>query len=317
MTTRGALLTTHSDGNPLVVALREIGQEVIQCDYRNAVTHLPDCIGYYGNLFSEIKSPLAFMSMRLALTKKNIPYVFWNRDAPWHVGIKPIYRYLLHAMKPVDIYLAHSMQNSVWFTRGTPYYFPNAARRNYCQATLSPAFSDPEEWQYDVSFFGAIGNERRANCLHRKTFLDAVRTRLEQIGVTARWRIVDTVHEPLTLEQQIELIRSTRINLNFGAMCDLPGNPSWGMPERVFGIPAAGGFLLTDWRKSIPETFPNDSCDHFETPNECADKIAYYLNKPDELRTRAKQLQEDILTHHTYAARARQLVDLLTEFRRL
>ncbi len=317
MTSKGPLLTAHADSNPLVAALREIGQEVIQCDYHQFESLLPGCIGYYGNLFSEIKRPSTFVAMRRALTRQSIPYIFWNRDAPWHVGIKPHYRYLLQAMKPVDLYLAHSIQDAGWFTRGEPHYFPNAARRSYCQATLSPAFAKPELWRYDISFFGAIGNEKRTNCLHRKIFLDTVRSHLEQRGIVTRWRIIDTIHEPLTEVQQLELIRTTRINLNFGAMCDLPGNPSWGMPERVFGIPAAGGFLLTDWRESIPDTFPDDSCDHFRTPSECVEKIIHYLGNPEIMCARGKRLHTEVLAHNTYEVRAKQLMDLLNRFSRV
>lgn len=314
MTGDGPLLTTYSDRNPLVIALRETGREVIQCSYDEVRKRLPDCIGYYGNLFSEIKRPFAFLWLKRALAEHGIPYVFWNRDAPWHVGIKPYNRLVLKTLKPVDIYLAHSMQDADWFTQGTPTYFPNAARSSYCQPTPSPAFADPSLWRYDISFFGAIGNEKRPNCLRRKGFLQTIRDGLEGRGVAARWRIVDTIQEPLSVEQQLELIRSSRINLNFGAMCDLPGNPSWGMPERVFGIPAAGGFLLTDWRESIPDTFPDDSCDYFRTPDECMEKITHYLGNPEALRARAERLHAEVLAHHTYAARVEQLVGLLNRF---
>lgn len=307
------LLTTHKDGNPLVSAMRKAGIKVIQYDFPKIPTYLPSCIGYYGNIFSEIKYPFAFMRLNRALARHGIPYIFWNRDAPWNVGMKLHSSLFLRLLKPVDIYLAHSMQDANWFTRGTPHYFPNAAQSDYCQPALSPNFSDGDQWRYDISFFGMIGNPKRTNCLRRKTFLDNVRKILERRGVTARWRVVDTAHEHLSVAQQLELIRSTRINLNFVAMCDLPGNSSWGMPERVFGIPAAGGFLLTDWRESIPKTFPDGSCDYFRTQEECADKIVYYLSHPDPLRRQAERLHSIVLDQHTYSVRAQHLIALLRQ----
>ena len=117
--------------------------------------------------------------------------------------------------------------------------------------------------------------------------------------------------ESLTADQQIELIQASKINLNYGAMCDLPGNPSWGLPERVFGIPAAGGFLLTDWRESVPDTFPDGHLDNFRDATDCAGKIRHYLNRFGELRDRAEALHAQVLTHHTYANRAVQLINLL------
>jgi len=308
----GFLLTFHSERNPLVVSLREAGMEVVCIDdFRIARNRLDGCVAYYGNVFTEIKHPLAFISLLKALHRRAIPYVFWNRDAPWNVGIKKHREWLLHLLKPVDIYLTHSLQMAHLFSRNPAIYFPNAAQRAYCAEGDLADLRIPSHYRYDVTFIGAVGNLKRHNCRERAAFLRAVQAGLQARSSNARFRIVDTVHENLSVEEQLALIRTSKVNLNFGAMCDLPGNPSWGLPERVFGIPATGGFLLTDWRQAIPTTFPDDSCDFFHDAEECVGKILYYLPRFDLLRARAEKLHTQVLAGHTYAIRARQLVELL------
>ena len=306
------LLTFHSPNNPLVVALRAAGSEVVCVDdFRAARGQLDGCSAYYGNLFTEIKFPAAFLRLLGALRRRGIPYVFWNRDAPWNVGMKRRRQWLLRLLKPADLYLAHSLQSAQWFSRNEAVYFPNAARPEYCAGTDLPSLRDPASYRHDVCFVGALGNANRRACRERLAFLGALQDKLRARGEALRVCIVDTVARQVGVDEQLALIRGSKINLNYGAMCDLPGNPSWGLPERAFGIPAAGGFLLTDWRRSIPQTFAEGSCDFFRDADGCAQKIAHYVRRFDELRARAESLHRQVLEQHTYGVRARRLLELL------
>ena len=306
------LLTFHSPTNPLVAALRAAGREVVCVeDFRDAHERLQGCSAYYGNLFTELRFPAAFLRLRAALRRRGIPYVFWNRDAPWNVGMTRPRQWLLRMLKPVDLYLTHSMQRAEWFSRNEAVYFPNAARPEYCSHTDLPALRDPASYHHDVCFVGTLGNAKRRACRERLAFLGALQDRMKARAETLRLCIVDTVARQAGVDEQLALIRGSKINLNYGAMCDLPDNPSWGLPERAFGIPAAGGFLLTDWRRTIPETFAEGSCDFFRDAEDCANKIAHYLRRFDELRTRAESLHRQVLDQHTYGVRASRLLELL------
>jgi len=306
------LLTFHSPTNPLVAALRAAGREVVCVeDFRAARERLQGCSAYYGNLFTELKFPAAFLRLLAAMRGRGIPYVFWNRDAPWNVGMTRPRQWLLRMLKPVDLYLTHSAQSAQWFSRAKPVYFPNAARPEYYADTDLPALRDSASYQHDVCFVGTLGNAKRRACRERLAFLGALQDKLRAQGETPRVCIVDTVARQVGIDEQLALIRGSKINLNYGAMCDLPGNPSWGLPERAFGIPAAGGFLLTDWRRAIPETFAEGSCDFFRDAQDCANKIAHYLRRFDALRTRAEDLHRQVLDQHTYDVRARRLLELL------
>ncbi|MGE5490541.1 MAG: glycosyltransferase [Actinomycetota bacterium] len=310
------IITTHSDGNPLVVGLRSIGVRVDRVSWTEMPGHrdFDGCIGFYGNLFTEIKNLPVFVTLKHRLARLGIPYVFWNRDAPWNVGMKLHRRLAVQWLKPVDIYLAHSLQDARWFS-GNCHYFPNAAQRPYYAGTRIEEMRVEDAYEADVCFFGALGNLKRRGCRERVEFFGEVERRVKALLPTARFRIVDTVHQGLGLEEQLHLIRTSKINLNFGAMCDLPGNPSWGMPERVFGIPAAGGFLLTDYRQAIPDTFTDGACDYFLEAEDCAAKIVSGLASFSTLRARAEEMYRQVVAQHTYEVRANQLLDLLGLYR--
>lgn len=310
------IVTTHSESNPLIVALRANGVEVERIDWNRVhdFRGLDDCLGFYGNLFQEIKNLPKLISLRTNLRKRQVPYIFWNRDAPWNVGMKTHRRLAVRWLRIVDIYLAHSLQDSHIFSNNS-YYFPNAASRAYYSDTNLDLLRNEALYENDVSFFGAIGNVKRRGCRERVGFFSEVERRVKREMPSARFKIVDTVHRAIGLEEQLHLIRTSKINLNFGAMCDLPGHSSWGMPERVFGIPAAGGFLLTDFRRSIPETFANDACDYFSDAEDCAKKILSSLSSFKLLRERAEEMHRQVITSHTYEKRAAKLMELILRHR--
>ena len=310
----GFLYTTHALHNPLLEALIAQGHEVRQVAFGTTLTHLSRCMGFYGNLFDEIKHWRKLADLKHQLRAHGVPYIFWNRDAPWNTGMRLKNRLAMQWLKPVDIYLAHSMQTHQWFG-GEAHDFPNATQAAYYVETDLQALRDESTYQYDVSFFGSVGNIKDNNARVRQQFLKTLEYLLNAAHPSIRFKVIDTAQRPLSLSNQLALIRSSKINLNYGAMCDLPGNRSWGLPERVFGIPAAGGYLLTDDRQSIPETFPAGLCDTFATPEECAHKIALALANFHMTRTRAEQLHRYVLSNHTYSHRAQTFINLLQSYR--
>lgn len=312
--TQQFLYTTHSSRNPLLQALVGQGVEVRHVTFGKALADLPACLGFYGNLFDEIKQWRRLAALKGQLRAHNVPYVFWNRDAPWNTGMKFKNRLVLQWLKPLDIYLAHSMQKQQWFGCNS-HYFPNAAQPAYYEDTDLQALRNESTYKYDVSFFGSVGNAKDAAARARQQFLETLERLLKAAIPAIRFKVIDTAHQPLSLSEQLALIRTTKINLNYGAMCDLPGNPSWGLPERVFGIPAAGGYVLTDHRQSIAQTFPRIECDSFSTLEQCAQQIDIMLNDFATLRTQAEQLHQEVLATHTYSHRAQTLMMLLQNYR--
>src|SRR5688572_28297710 len=264
---------------------------------------------YMGNFFEEIKTPFAFARLRRALAREGTPYVWWNRDAPWNCAIKPWRKVLVRWARPADIHLAHSLQSVELF--GEPVtYFPNAAetdRYNMAGSSLE-SLRNPAAYRYPVSFIGTVNPNFRM-VRERIEFLAALGARLEGEGV--KLHVCDTsIGSTLSLAEQVSIIQTSRINLNVGAVCDKRVR-SWGMPERCFGISSCGGFLLCDERKHGADTFPADTWTQFADAEEAVAQIKFYLAHFDATRDKAERLHRFVLEHHTYAARARQLLALV------
>lgn len=307
----GFILTTHDDHNPLLQALRVDGVDVRSVHWGNlSPEDLVGCKGFYGNLFDEIKHWPLFIAKRKMLRRAHVPYIFWNRDAPWNVGIKRRNAWFLKQTKPVDIYLAHSLQGAADFG-GRAYDFPNAAQPAYYESTNLDELNDETSYKYDVSFFGSAALGKDRNSLARHQFLSALQDQLATHKPGIRFKWINTAEQPMPVADQLSLIRTSKINLNLGAMCDLPGNPSWGVPERVFGIPAAGGYLMTDQRKNLGALFPDSRYCQFQDMHQAMAAIRTILADFVTMRSQAELMYKCVLQQHTYHHRAAKLESLL------
>ena len=84
--------------------------------------------------------------------------------------------------------------------------------------------------------------------------------------------------------------------------------------QRVFDVPAAEGFLLTDYRPGLEKIFEQDKeVVFYETTQDLEEKARYYMAHP-EMRVRiARRAHERVLLDHTYTHRARELIALLAK----
>lgn len=307
----GFILTTHDDHNPLLQALRAEDVDVRSIDWQRLTqSNLEGCQAFYGNLFDEIKCWPLFIAKRRLLRQAGIPYVFWNRDAPWNVGIKARNYWFLKRLQPVDIYLAHSLQGAEDFG-GASFDFPNAAQPAYYVSTRLDALNDESAYQFDVSFYGSAALGKDRNSRERAMFLAALQDRLRVENPCIRFKLINTADQPMSIADQLALIRTSKINLNLGAMCDLPGNPSWGLPERVFGIPAAGGFLMTEQRKNLHHLFPEGGYVEFANFNDALKQIQLALSNFGSTRVAAERLHKQILGKHTYTCRSKEFIKII------
>lgn len=99
----------------------------------------------------------------------------------------------------------------------------------------------------------------------------------------------------------------SRINVNvFHEQCVDSTN------SRVYDVLAAGGFLLTEYRPQLEKEF--DIGRHlavFRTAAEARDKAMYYLGHPKEREAIAREGQSHVLAEHTFAHRARKVMELV------
>jgi spore maturation protein CgeB len=107
-----------------------------------------------------------------------------------------------------------------------------------------------------------------------------------------------------------EIFNRSRINLNIHNWF---GQGS-AMNLRLFEVPAAGGFLLTDWVDEIAGTYQDGrhiAC--WRNVAELRDKIAYYLAHEAERLAIAQAGREHFLLHHSYATQAKFFLDTIYE----
>lgn len=79
--------------------------------------------------------------------------------------------------------------------------------------------------------------------------------------------------------------------------------------QRVFDVPACGGFVLTDRREELFELFEPDSevaC--FDSPGDVADQVARWLDDPEGRAAVSERARKRILAEHTYEHRLRKLM---------
>ena len=119
----------------------------------------------------------------------------------------------------------------------------------------------------------------------------------------------------MSVEEQLALIQTSRINLNFGAACDYGTPILSGLPERCYGIPACGGFLLCDKRTHVRDDFTiGENWAEFDGIDDCVEKIKYWLAHFDAARDLAERCHAHVMAHHTYAHRAARLYQALLDW---
>ncbi len=103
-----------------------------------------------------------------------------------------------------------------------------------------------------------------------------------------------------TDEERAGIYRNSRINLHF-----TPRSVQTGIPQQVFDIMEAGGFVLTNFQMDIPDYFViGEQLETFTSENELLEKIQYYLEHEEERARIALAGQQAVREYHSYKQRA-------------
>ncbi|MEJ5330588.1 MAG: glycosyltransferase [Desulfobaccales bacterium] len=79
--------------------------------------------------------------------------------------------------------------------------------------------------------------------------------------------------------------------------------------QRVFDVPAAGGFLLTDFREQLAEVLePGREVICYRRPEEIPELVRFYLRHPAERRRLAQAARKRVLSEHTYRHRVQTML---------
>lgn len=270
-------------------------------------------LGVYTWFYESLRHPLRVWKMRRTLRRLGVPLFAWNQDAPHYLNYTLLRRRwkleLASWMRPFDLYLTHTLVDSKRTFGDSSVYFPNAAdteRYHLHGKTLAELRSQP--YDYDVSFFGAMDGVRYKEMRPRQEFFAALGDRLRAKGIRFLFREASD----MSPAEQADLIQRTRINLNYGASCEYGAPVASGLPERCYGIPACGGFLLCDKRTHARDDFtPGENWAEFDGLDDCVAKIEYWLANFAAARTLAERCHAHVMARHTYAHRAESLYRLL------
>lgn len=300
---------------PLLQNLEDTGLELAHEHWHPTPELLEKSLACFIWFYDALRHPLKVFVLRQRLHKHGVPLIAWNRDAPHYLNRKAWRLNLLNHFRLFDIYATHTLIDDKRQFANLQLFLPNAANPKLYnlrgpEKEIFNHLRQTENYQYDVSFFGGMDGQRHKEDLERQHFFEALGQRLEQLGISCLF--VDTGNEGMPIERQIEIIQKSRINLSYGARCEYLSPVASGLPERFFGIPACGGFLLGDKRTHTKDNFePEVHMSEFSDLEECISKIQYYLEHFDHIRDMAEKAYYHVIAHHTYKNRADKLVSAI------
>ena len=306
------LLNYREKNERLEEALQSLGHIVIYnlWGVKEILTHKVDAVIFE---FKQIlKEEWRFISLALRLKKYGLPMVTWCLDLPNFMAS----RWKLAGINKtglLDIFASHSLQG-LSSTKMKVLYLPNAAwvsKYNLRKTTLED-LRNPDLYENDIIFLGNIDSKKYPEHRERTEFLYSLEKFLNDHKIS--YRFLDSRF--LDYDAQVELIQKSKININVGCAADTAAEKSWGLPERCYGIPACGGFLLSDERLHAKEDFvEGEEIIMFKDLEDCLKKIKYYLNAHGERRRIAENAHRKVLAYHTYLHRATKLVNTIKEFK--
>ena len=266
------------------------------------------------DFYEGVRHPLRALRLKAALRRWGAPLIGVDRDAPWHKGVRRRRLWLFDLLGVLDIYATHSLQNVRPFAP-TVLYFPNGAwtSRYHLGAVTLEDLRRPDGYRYDVSFLGNLDGARYPEHRPRVEFLAHLEEQLRPQGIRCLFRDSGG----MTAEEQVEIIQRSRINLNYGAACDHGQEKSWGLAERCYGVPACGGFLLSDERRHAGQDFDlSTEWAAYRDLEDCVARIRHYLGHFEEARAIAEAAHRRVLRDHGYERRAARLLAAVNAWRK-
>ncbi|MDX1666096.1 MAG: glycosyltransferase [Saprospiraceae bacterium] len=160
--------------------------------------------------------------------------------------------------------------------------------------------------KYELSFVGGMGTE---NFLRRTLFFNEIAKRTNFIWWGYWWKygddgrrfsdfpaLVDSFQGPTSGLEMYQIYKDSMINLN-DYVDTADGR---GFNQRMFEVMGAGGFLLTRQAPNFEKDFPPDIFITYTGPEDCIDKISYFLNHEKEREEIAAAGQQFVIERYDY-----------------
>jgi spore maturation protein CgeB len=160
---------------------------------------------------------------------------------------------------------------------------------------------DDEQKKYPISFVGTFYPSRYGLLRHLGEFRDKTYI-FGRLWMLRPVKVLPSVYG----EDYVEVINQSLVNLNIHHPKDIEADAP---NMRVFELAGCGGFQITDRISSIKQLFAPDVVESYSSVSELKEKLRYYLDAPAEATEKGIKAREDCVRHHTYAQRAKFMLD--------
>lgn len=313
MNRKRVILNFRKGFPPLREAFETLGYGVVDNAWEPEPELLSDTAACVINLYEGARAPWRSLMLKRRLRAAEVPLVGIDRDAPWHMGLRRRRMWVFSQLRVLNLYATHTLQPT-WHLAPRVHYHANAvwARNFNLHGRTLEEMRNPEFFRYDVSFVGNLDGVRYREHAERQRFFSALEERLRPLGLRVLFRHSDAVPE----EEQIEIIQRSVINLTYRSSCDHGGTLSWGLPERCYGVPARGGFVLSDHRRHAADDFDLErEWAEYSDLEDCVAKIRFYLAHFPQTREIAEAAHARVMGQHTYEHRVAKLMEVVASSR--
>lgn len=297
-------------------AFQNLGYEVADVGDQPTPEQLQRAVLCFTYVYSGVRAPWSALKLKRHLKRAGVPLIGIDRDGPWHMGRLVRQLRLFAWLKVLDIYAPHTLQPTYRFASQVIYNANAVWVKNFnLHGRTLEEMRDPAFFRWDVSFVGNMSGERYKEHADRQQFFEALKPRLEALGLRVLFRSSGGMSEV----EQIEVIQRSIINLNYRSSCDHRSRAgvsmSWGLPERCYGVPARGGFMLSDERRHAADDFAPGEWASYRDFEDCIARIQYFLAHFAEARAIAEAAQARVMRDHTYERRAERLLAVAAQWR--
>lgn len=166
-----------------------------------------------------------------------------------------------------------------------------------------------EGFYYEAAFLSRVlANRERVNILNNLAEKYKVHLYTNDKNITQLSKCVK-IDEGLSYDVLTKIYKESKINLNVTLHCI-----ETGIPQRVFDIMAAGGFLLTNYQEEIEELFvPGEDLAVYHNQQELEELVEYYLTHEEERERIARNGQKKVLENHGYSIKLTKAFQMIME----
>jgi len=173
--------------------------------------------------------------------------------------------------------------------------------------------SNIEIWTVIPSTRNVIGEYYSflCNCINSSNSYSFFTHNFQKIDVN-RWKkqFPGKIHPAVYGIDMFSILAKSKITLNCHGDTIATGKCAANM--RLFEATGMGALLITDWKKNLSDIFePDKEIITYKTPEECTQKIQYYLDHEKEREIIARAGQERTLKEHTYYQRMQELIKII------